>query len=372
MKKRDPVPKPLWDILYPMLISRWRKLMKLPLGPADKLQTREFRTLIENLVAYKESKDISSPERLGAYLMYEWPLHYAQGLSLLQELPEKPSKVLDLGTLGAPFSLAALQHGATEVLAMGENELGLKYGADLCGHLGYPVSTRIADTKYLRTLPIQGPWDLIILSYSLFRDFHSSSEQLYYITQLLPLLSPRGHLLIVEDSATEINRRFLKFRDEIAKQNISILAPCLWKGDCPALKHASSPCFAQRPLLDKPFMIKEIQRASQINLSSLKMSYLILRSPLFTPSTLPNNLYRVVSPALTTFRGERYFLCGVPGKRTLGTTLKEHPKHSKAFEYLKRGDVISIEHAVELEEDMQITEKTVLQLKAPCDKPLLL
>ena len=119
-------------------------------------------------------------------------------------------------------------------------------------------------------------------------------------------------------------------------------------------------------------MIKEIQRAADINLSSLKMSYLILRSPYFKAPQLPDNLYRVVSPALNTFRGERYFLCGVSGKKTLGTTLKEeHPKHSKAFEYLKRGDVISIEQAVELGEDMQITDKTLLQLKAPCDKPLL-
>ncbi len=378
MKKRDPIPKPLWDELYLILIARWRKLMKLPLGPpseipAERLMTREFRTLVENVLSYKESKEISSPELLGAYLMYEWPLHYAQGLSLLQELPNKPSKVLDLGTFGAPFSLAALQHGATEVLAIGNNELALKHGADLSGHLGYPISIRVGDMKHIRHLSLQPrSWDLVILSYSLFREFSSLESQAEYIKQVLSLLSADGHLLIVEDSATEVNRSFLKLRDAIAKQNISILAPCLWKGDCPALKHASSPCFAQRPLLDKPFMIKEIQRAASINLSSLKMSYLILRSPNFTPQALPNNLYRVVSPSLNTFRGERYFLCGVAGKKTLGTTLQgEHPKHSRAFDYLKRGDIISIEQAVELGDDMQITDKTLLQLKAPCDKPLL-
>ena len=377
MKKRTPAPKPLWDDLYLLLINRWRKLMKLPLGPlseipAERLMTREFRTLVENVLAYKESKEISSPDLLGAYLMYEWPLHYAQGLSLLQELPQKPSRVLDLGTLGAPFSLAALQHGATDVLAIGKDEPALKYGADLSGHLGYPISTRVGDARFLRSLSLQGSWDLIILSYSLFRQFPMLADQTAYINQLLPLLSPEGHRLIVEDSATGINRSFLKLRDEVAKQKISILAPCLWKGDCPALKHASSPCFAQRPLIDKPFMIKEIQRAASINLSSLKMSYLILRSPLFTPPALPNNLYRVVSPALNTFRGERYFLCGVAGKKTLGTTIQgDHPKHSKAFDYLKRGDVISIDEAVTLGDDMQITSETLLQLKAPCDKPLL-
>ncbi len=371
MKKRAPLPKPLWDEIYFILIDKWRKLSKLPLGPADKLQTREFRSLINSLLIYRKSDEIDSPETLGAYLMYEWPIHYAQGLSLLQELPNKPTKVLDLGTRGAPFSLAALQHGATEVLAIGENIRALKHGADLAGHLGYPISIRVADPKYPKLLSLEGTQDLIILSYSLFRQFSSLEAQMSYIKMLLPLLSKDGHLLVVEDSATEINLNFLRLRDEIASQKISILAPCLWKGNCPALKHGTSPFFAQRPLVNKPFMIKEIQRAAKINLNSLKMSYLILRSPLFTPPELPNNLYRVVSPSVNTFRGKRYFLCGVSGKGTLGTTLKEHPKHSKAFEYLKRGDVISIEDAVTLHDDMQVVDKTLLQLKTPCDKPLL-
>jgi hypothetical protein len=47
-------------------------------------------------------------------------------------------------------------------------------------------------------------------------------------------------------------------------------------------------------------------------------------------------------------------------------------KHSKAFEYLKRGDVISVDQPVALGEDMQITEKTIVELKAPCDKPVII
>jgi ribosomal protein RSM22 (predicted rRNA methylase) len=372
MTKRLPTPKPLWDTLFPLLIPRYRKLMKLPIGPLDTLQTREFRSLVDLVLQYKESQEISSTELLAAYFMYEWPIQYAQALSMIQELPTKPSKVLDLTSKGAPASLAALQHGATEVLAIGENEQALKMGADLCGHLGYPISIRKGDREKLNTLSIHTTsWDLIIVSHSLFNLFPTTEEQLSYLQKLLRFLSPEGHLLLVEDSENRTNRRFLQLRDAIAEQNISIVAPCLWKGECPALKHKSSPCFAQRPF-EKPFMIKEIQRAAQINLSSLKMSYLILGSPKATLQPLSDQLYRIVSPPLPTSRGERYFLCGVQGKKTLGTTLKEHPKQSRAFEYLKRGDVISIEQAVCLGEDMQITEKTILELKAPCDKPVLI
>jgi SAM-dependent methyltransferase len=372
MKKRPPTPKPLWDTLFPILIARYRKLMKLPIGPLDALQTREFRSLVDQLLQYKESQEISTPGLLSAYFMYEWPLQYAQALSLIQELPQKPSKVLDLTSKGAPSCLAALQHGATEVLAIGENEPALKLCADLCGHLGYPISIRTGNREKLTSLSIHDTsWDLIIISHSLFDLLPSTEEHLSYIRKLLHLLSPEGHLLLVEDSENLTNRRFLKLRDAIAEQGISIIAPCLWKGECPALKHGSSPCFAQRPI-EKPFMIKEIQRAAQINLSSLKMSYLILGSLKVTPPPLPDNLYRIVSPPLPTFRGERYFLCGVQGKKTLGTTLTEHPKHSRAFEYLKRGDVVSVEQSVSLGEDMQITEKTIVELIAPCDKPVLI
>jgi predicted nicotinamide N-methyase len=369
MTKRPPTPTADWDTLFPMLIARWRKLMKLPIGPADQLQTREFRTLIEHISLFQEQPRFDSTESFGAYLMYQWPLHYAQALSLIKELPQKPLRVLDVGAGSAPFSLAALQYGAKEVFALDHDERALKYGADLCGHLGYPISVRTCDCTQIRQWPVEGRWDLIILGYSLFEMFDSSADQVAYIQKLLPMLSETGYILLVEDSASEINRRFLGLRDEIALKNIPIQAPCLWKGNCPALRHGASPCFAQRPF-EKPFMIKEIQRAANINLSSLKMSYLILKSPAAQNSPMKDTMYRVVSPSVKTFRGMRYFLCGVKGKRTLGSSLAEHPKHSKAFEFLKRGDVISVEQALETEDDFQITKDTKILIEAPFDKPL--
>lgn len=370
MKRKTLNPKPEWDLIFPLIIARWRKMMKLPLGPEDRLQTREFQTLIRDLLAYRESKDLTSKESIGAYLFYEWPLHYAEGLSLLKELPKTPDRVLELGAKGAAFSLAALQHGAREAFALDDNESVLAAGADLCGHLGHPISIRTADCKQLRSLPLEGKWDLIILPYSLFSFFDTPEKQLSYIQRLFSLLSPEGHILIVESSETEINRKFLAMRDAIAASSIPIVAPCLWKGNCPALKHGSSPCFAQRPLENKPFMIKEIQRAANINLSSLKMSYILLGSLDSPARSLSDTLYRIISPPVNTFKGERFFLCGVKGKKTLGTTLKEHPKQSKAFEYLKRGDVIAIENELELDNDLQITDNTSLRLYAPCDKPV--
>ncbi len=369
MKKRPKTINPEWDIIYPLLIAKWRKLMELPLGPEDRLQTREFQSLVQSLLAYRESKELFSKDAIGAYLMYEWPIQYAEALSLFKELPKRPTRVLELGAAASPYSLAAAQHGATEIFALDDREPVLRHGADIAGNLGHPISIRTCDPRNVRAFPVTGKWDLIVLSHSLFDLFPSEGEQINYIQWILPLLSEDGHLLIVESSATEINKKFLSLRDRIADLKISIAAPCLWKGNCPALKHGSSPCFAQRPL-EKPAMLKEIQRACQINLSSLKMSYIILRSPEAKAPVLPENLYRVVSPPVDTFKGQRFFLCGVKGKKTLGSTLKLHPKHSKAFDYLQRGDVIAIESASEIDNDMQITEKTEVTLYAPCSKPV--
>lgn len=370
MKKKPSILAPKWDELFPLLITRFRKLMKLPIGPTDRLQTREFQTLIQNLTAYHASSDLSTPESLAAYLLYDFPMRYAEGLSLLKELPAPPRRVLELGSKGASFCLAALQHGAEEAFALDPSANALKYGADICGHLGYPISVRPWNPSELGPLPVEGKWDLIVLPYSLFAFFETEEKQITFIKRILPLLTENGHLLLVESSQNEVNKKFLMLRDQIARMGISIVAPCLWKKGCPALAHGSI-CFAQRELENKPFMIKEIQRAAKINQSSLKMSYLLLGSLDTKLPVLPDTLYRVVSPPVRTAKGERFFLCGVLGQKTLGTTLPEPPTSCKAYSYLKRGDVLSIENASELDDDLQIISSTSLRLYAPCDKPVV-
>jgi SAM-dependent methyltransferase len=359
--KRKPS-SPNFEELTPILIATWRKLLKLPIGPLDHLQTREFRSLVAAVQRLHEEKSLIERELLGAYILYDWVLHYAQGLSLFGELPILPRRVLDIGCGGAPFAVAALQSGATDALGVDFNALALKIAGELCGKFGYPLTLREADCSH--TLPITDKWDLIILGYSLFEIAHNPEA---YIERLLPHLSDQGYILIVEPSQFEENRRFLALRDKLVERNIPIQAPCIWKGACPALKHPKSNCYAQRPI-ELPYLQKEVQRSAGIHLGSLKMSYLILRNTPLPELTKP--LYRIVSPPVKTLHGERFFLCGNEGQKTLGTSLKEHPKHSRAFHYLRRGDLISVEKATERKNDLEITEETFVNLNAPCDKPL--
>lgn len=370
------------DTIMPILISAWRRMLKLS-GPPDVLQTREFRevvTLVQNLQSgsWKGQSLIGQdyfkhPQLLGAYLLYDWVLHYQQGLSLIGELPHPPGRVLDLCSGAAPFAFAALRHGAKEVIASDRNAAALQLGAEICGRYGLPLSIRLWDSLD-PSMPLNGKFDLIILGYCLEELFPSSQKgwlegQTNYINRLLSLLSPDGHILIVDSSLNEPNRRVLMLRDVLVKTGIPVQAPCVWRGECPALK-ANSQCYAQREL-EKPQLIKEIQRAASINLSSLKMSYLILRSPVSGwPRLELQPLYRVISPPIDTFSGKRFYLCGTDGKKQLGSHIQTHPVESRAFEYLKRGELISIEGALEKQGALDIIQNTVVRVVAARGKPL--
>ncbi len=370
MKTKRPSVKLDWQEIYALLIPYYRQINKLTIGPLDRMQTREFRALTEQVQALTFSSDLTNKEELSAFLMYHWPILLSQGLSLMQEIPEVPKRVLEIGSGTSPLALAALMSGATEAFTLHTNELALKSGALLSGKLGYPLSVREEDPKQVRTWSLEGKWDLIIVGYCLTTLYPDLDKQKKYILSLLQKVADGGHLLLLDSSSVDMNRHLLMLRDLLIKEDVKVQAPCIWQGPCPALAHGSSPCFTQRPF-DKPFMINDIQKASNLNANSLKMTYLLLCPPgAKTTHPKEDRLYRVVSPPIETFKGPRHFLCGVDGKKTLGSQLKLHPNQSKAYEFLKKGDLIEIKNPIAIENDLIIGEETVFTLRAPFDKPV--
>jgi SAM-dependent methyltransferase len=372
------------DTLMPILIGIWRRFHKES-GPADILQTREFRGVVEAVVALQtglsNTKSLlvadyfADRQLLGAYMLYHWVVHYQQALSLIGELPDVPRRVLDVCSGPAPMAFAALRHGASEVIAVDRNLTALELGSQVAGRYGHPLTIR-QWRCHGTPCPVEGKFDLILIGHCLEELFPATKkgwvqEQEQFIASLLKRLTPHGFLLIVEDSLLEPNRRVLQLRDHFVSQGVPIQAPCVWRGECPALKTKDSPCYAQREF-EKPRLIKEIQRAASINLSSLKMSYLIFRSPEAQWPVLPNiPLYRIISPPVETYQGKRYYLCGKEGKKTLGSHLKEHPLASRPFEYLRRGELISVEGALDHGHSLDIVKETKVSVEAACGKPLV-
>lgn len=383
MGKRKKSPNPDLEELIPILIGVWRRWRKES-GPPDHLQTREFRSMVEAIVALEQRFDagksligqdyFAKQELLGAYLLYHWVIHYQQGLSLIGEVPITPRRVLDVCSGPAPFAFAALRHGAEEVFAVDQNMQALQLGAEVAGRYGLPLAIRRWNCLKEK-LPVDGKFDLIIVGHCLEELFPDESQerldkQQQFCMELLQRLTPQGFLLIVSSSYPEANRRVLKIRDQMVHAGIAVQAPCVWKGECPALQSGGAPCYAQRELI-KPYLIKEFQRAAEINLSSLKMSYLLLKSPQAGWPMLPEErLYRIISPPVTSFHGTRYYLCGVDGKKSLGSRLESLPKEAKAFDYLKRGELISLSHPFEHRNSLDIVEGTEVKVRAACGKPI--
>lgn len=380
--KRKKAPTADLDELMPILIGIWRRFRKES-GPPDHLQTREFRSVVQAVKALQEqswegqgllgTNYFSHPELLGAYILYNWVIHYQEGLSLLGELRDPPRRVLDVCSGAAPYALAALRHGASEVIATDQNETALNLGGEIAGRYGLPMTLR--PWNCLKgPIPVEGNFDLIILAHGIQELFPETrkgwpEEQKRFIDYLITRLKPDGHLLLVDSSLKEANHRLLQLRNELVHQGVPVQAPCIWKGDCPALK-ANSLCYAQREL-EKPPLIKEIQRAAEINLSSLKMSYILFRSPRSGWPKLPDKpLYRVISPPIESFHGKRFYLCGTEGRKSLGTTVEPLPREARAFEYLRRGELISYENLAERGEDIDIIEGSQITHEAALGKPI--
>lgn len=383
--KRKKTPKLDLETIFPLLIAQWRKLQEIP-GPADVLQTREFRSVVEAVKKLQRGLHVDrslagtdyfkSKELLGGYLLYDWLIHYQEGYALLGELPRPPRRVLDVCSGPLPMAFAALHHSAEEVIATDKNLGALLLGAEVCGRYGYPVTTRRWDSLSQQAPPFEGLFDLIIVSHCLEELFPSTKkgwveEQEQFIKRIMNYLTPDGHLLIVESSYQETNRRILELRDRMVSSGIPIQAPCVWRGKCPAIQKEYQPCYAQREM-EKTYHLKEIQRAAQINLSSLKMSYLILRHPDASwPNIGDKKLYRVVSPEFETPQGRKFYLCGIDGKKTLESRVNKHPQESKCFDFLRRGELIKISNSVNSGSRMVIAEDTELSIEAALNKPFI-
>lgn len=370
------------EAIMPMLIGIWRRFHKES-GPPDVLQTREFRRVVECVKALQQGFEdgqsltgqdtFKKPDLLGAYLLYQWVIHYQEGMSLLGELPFTPRRVLDVCSGPGAYAFAALRHGAQEVYAVDRNITALELGAEVCGRYGMPLTIRPWDCLK-EPLTVDGKFDLIIVAHCLDELFPSTSKnplehQRHFLNNLISRLNPKGFLLVVDNSFPEANKRILTLRDQLVQSGVPVQAPCVWKGECVALK-SNSFCYAQRDM-EKPYLIKEIQRAAQINLSSLKMSYVIFRNPNAGWPVLSNKLhYRIISPPVESYQGKRYYLCGTDGKKNLGSHLEKHPAESRAFEYLRRGELISIENALSKQNALDIVQGTKLTIEAACGKPI--
>src|SRR5215813_12455975 len=291
----------------PRLVAVWRRHRKLPSGPPTlvgrelKEVAQGIRTLSLGLTrdrALVGARYLDDPRLLGAYLLFYWPVSYAQARAVLGELPRRPRSVLDLGSGPGPVAFAAMDAGASEVTAADRSAAALGLARALAAEAEEPLATRAWTDG--AALP-EGRFDVITLGHvlnELGRGAGAIPDRAALLQRAAAQLRPGGSIVVLEPALRETSRELLAVRDQLVSRGFAIRAPCLWRGGCPALHKASDWCHAERTWAPPP-MLDALAREAGLHKESLKMSYLVVAPPGEPWAEPPaGRLFRIVSEPL--------------------------------------------------------------------------
>ena len=357
---KGPIEQRLEDVWMPHLIAAWRRMTGKS-GAATSLSSRELDEvaasvyeLSRGLVGDREligSSYLEDPGKLGAYLLYFWPVSYAQGRRVLAEVPRTFSgRCLDVGGGPGPMSMAAIDAGCEQAHLL-ERSLGAITAAQgLARGAGVRLTTERADLQ--RHEPVEhGQHELVIAGHSIGELFSRDEDRISRHAQLcegwLGSLAEDGVLVLIEPALRETSRELLEVRDLLVERGHRILAPCLFEGPCPALERERDWCHSERSW-EPPEVVSKIMRAAGLRKESLKMSYLIVTSDSVAADVDRSpELFRIVSESLHS-KGRFHFIgCGTGGRHGLTMLKRYKGKALKTFKRLERGDIARL---TELEE----------------------
>ena len=165
------------------------------------------------------------------------------------------------------------------------------------------------------------------------------------------LLAPAGTIILVEPALRETSRELLAVRDQLlALSDLEIVAPCFWRGACPALANPRDWCHDAAAAQD-PGAAPAAHRVD--------FSYLVLRDR-WKP--LPGQLsYRVVSDPLPEKGRLKLYACGPDSRHAFIRLDRSETPSNAAFGKLVRGDVARIAGAAEANDGMRVEATTVVK-----------
>lgn len=378
----DPISKDL-NRWVNHLLTVWRRHRRQKGGPPDRLLPHELKevvagvkTLSAGLTGKRELVGkgyMDDPALLGAYLLFYWPVSYAQARYALGHLPSRPRSVLDLGSGPAPMSFASLDQGAGEVTAADRSEKALNLATELAGEAGEPLSVRKWDPLKGERLP-EGSFDLIMMGHLLNELWVGAPDESEKIAGLIEkaFTSVRkgGSLMIIEPALLLTSRRLLRIRNTLIGRGYTVIAPCLFHGDCPALKKEGNTCHTDRSW-EPPRMIKDIAKGAGLHKDALKMSFLVIAPKEGKwPEVPEGRVFRIVSETLESNKRLRLVGCGPEGRIGLSIIEKDVTEENKLFLRLQRGDVIKITGAENRDSGIGLTAQSRITVLARAGRPL--
>ncbi|HWE29836.1 MAG TPA: small ribosomal subunit Rsm22 family protein [Polyangia bacterium] len=370
------------DPWVPRLIAAWRRLRGgggAAVGSAGATLTSEERRdivagaqrLSRGLTRDRElagARYFEDPQLLGAYLFLYWPVSYGQAASVLRELGGAGGRVLDVGSGPGPLALAALDAGAAHALAIDRSAAALEVAGTLAGAAG--TSLESARWEPGRPLP-DGPFDLVLAGHvlnELYGDDLAARAKL--VDAMMARLSAGGFVVLLEPALRETSRALLSLRDRLVAAGATVRAPCLYRGDCPALVRPSDWCHAERAWTPPP-LVDELAHAAKLHRDTLKMSYLVLQAPGAPWPTLPDGrLFRIVSEPLPQKGKHRVFGCGPEGRAPLVLPEKHVSERNRAFTSLARGEVARVDRLTARGDGLRLDAESRVERVAAADEPV--
>ena len=360
---------------WPGLRAAWRKLAG---GVGDEpLSRSERERIVRGIARLSEGltrerglvggRYLDDPELLGAYLLFYWPISYAQARAVLGELAPRPlGRVLDLGAGPLPMSWAAHDAGASAVHALDRVERALSLGRSL----GDGVTTQVWDPERGDPLP-EGPFDTITAGHvvnELFLGKRAVARRMALLASALGRLASDGRLVIIEPALRETSRALLQLRDLLVDGGAVVHAPCLTHAHCPALARVEDWCHAERPWT-APAELSAIAEAARLHKERIKFSYLVV-SPAGARRAEDPERFRIVSDALGS-KGKRAQIgCGPRGLHAIVRRDRDANETNQVFDELARGDLIAVGGLVEKGDGLRLHAAATIVRLARAGEPV--
>ncbi len=363
----------------PRLVSVWRRHRRLPEGPPT-LVGREIREVAQGIRALSAgltrdralvgARYLDDPKLLGAYLLFYWPVSYAQARAVLGELSRRPRAVLDLGSGPGPVAFAALDAGAAEVTAADRSAPALGLARALAAEAEEPLATRQWNGG--AALP-EGQFDAITLGHvlnELGRGPGALESRASLVERAAAQLRPGGSVVVLEPALRDTSRELLQVRDLLVARGFAVRAPCLWRGPCPALVKASDWCHAERTWSPPP-LLDALAREAGLHKEALTMSYLVLAARGESWAQPPEGrIFRIVSEPLEGKGRQRYVGCGPEGRVGLALQEKHRTAANAVFFSLRRGDVVAVEGTEARGDGLALVEGSTVRKVASAGQPV--
>ena len=367
----------------PRLLATWRRARQRP-GPPDRLDPRELKELgaaVRQLSlgltrdrALAGERYMDDPRLLGAYLLFYWPVSYAQARQVFGELPSRPRAVLDLGSGPGPLSFAALDAGAAEVTAADRSPAALELARALAAEAEEAIATRSWDPSKPRAELPSGEFDVVCAGHLLNELFGGGESpaaldrRAELLEAALARVKKRGSLVVIEPALRETSRALLGVRDRLVARGYAVRAPCLYQESCPALVKASDWCHAERPWQTPP-LVDALARAAGLHKEALKMSYLVVapKGEAWPPPP-GGRLFRIVSEPLEGKGRQRYIGCGPEGRMGLALQEKHRTGGNERFFDLRRGDVIRLTQTEPKGDGLALDDRSEVAVVAPAGR----